>query len=438
MKKNFDKPFSRFYDEPDVDSAWHGMLRILDQQLPVSKPDRYKRTVIYIISVAAMLLATLVIMVPQKISNTKGPESKIVSTNRDHSNLVSPEQKQIDHGFAPGKQDDQKRGATVNTAAPASTHSYDSAKKDAAVVSADLSLKGYYINQARPFKPLINSRKTEARKVIDQQLILKLDLPNSILPPVNFLTEKATLDQVEIRGRMINISPVKDSAVLPLSAVTIKDSKERQLKKIGVQVGLSHNVGASWRAISPVVAITKRLSRKSFLSVAVGFNSQLTTNGFTPIEFVVLHDSSGQPYFDVAETNIRKLVYIDIPLYLKYAINKNFNLTAGVKLSLLQHSDVSTKEERFEALANLPPQLSNFPLITTSSLVLNQSYAQHYQIMKTNGRLIAGVEYRVNDVGITLQYEKSFSSNYRLTDFNGTQFRKRLSLLSVGLNYRLR
>ena len=439
MKKNFNKPFTRFYDEPDVDSAWDSMRKVLDAQLPVERRDRSKRSIIYYITAAAMLLLLLAALVVDKTFYFKEHNYKEVSKNGD---LVDHGvDKIIDRKNGPillnEKGDTDMDGAGyIATTPPTITNKTNKMEIVSGLILKRKNTYGY--KEASPIITPLSSMQNQLKNYYGRDSVLKNENDNLILQPAKFRTEINVPVRENMLVQVIQALPLRDTLATIFHPATIDVRKKRQLKKIGFDIGLYHNVGSSYKAIYPMVAFIKSLSRKSFVSLGVGFNSQININNFAPKEFTVINDTTNQVYFTLKQKNISKAVYIDLPVAIYYNVNNRISVHAGVQLSVLQKVEMKSVQSTFDFQSDLSQQLSTQVYTSTSSYTPNLVYAQDYTFLKTNGRFIAGVGYKLKDVGIKFQYAKSFSPNYSLTDFDGTQSLKKLSSFTIGINYLLR
>ena len=439
MKKNFDKPFSRFYDEPDVDSAWDSMRKVLDAQLPVERRDRSKRSIIYYITAAAMLLLLLAALVVDKTFYFNEHNYSEVPKNGGHvDNAVNKKIERKNGSIVLNEKGDtyMDEAGYIAIIPPTIT-----IKPNKIKIVSGLILKRkntYDFNQASHKTSPLSSMQNHSENYYGSDLVLENENDNLMLPPAKFRTEINVPVRENMLVQVIHALPLRDTLATIFHPATIDDRKKRQLKKIGFDIGLYHNVGSTYKAIYPMVAVTKSLSRKSFVSLGVGFNSQININNFAPKEFTVINDTTNQVYFTLKQKNISKAVYIDLPVAIYYNVNNRISVHAGVQLSVLQKVEMKSVQSTFDFQSNLSQQLSTRIFTSASSFTPNLVYAQDYTFLKTNGRFIAGVGYKLKDVGIKFQYAKSFSPNYNFTDFDGTQSLKKLSSFTIGINYRVR
>ena len=439
MKKNFDKPFSRFYDEPDVDSAWDSMRKVLDAQLPVERRDRSRRSIIYYITAAAMLLLLLAALVVNKTFYFNEHNYSEIPKNGGHiDNAVNKRIERKNDPILLSKKGniDMNGAGNIATTLPTITNKPD---KEKTVDMQILKHKNTYrYKEASHIISSLSSMQNQSENYYGSNSVLENENDNLILLPAKSRTEINVAVRENKLVPVIHALPLRDTLATIFHSATIDDRKKRQLKKIGFDIGLYHNVGSTYKAIYPMVAVTKSLSKKSFVSLGVGFNSQININNFAPKEFTVINDTTNQVYFTLVQKNISKAVYIDLPVAIYYNVNNRISVNAGVQLSVLQKVKIKSVQSTFDFQSDLSQLLPTRVYTSTSSYTPNTVYAQDYTFLKTNGRFIAGVGYKLKDIAIKFQYAKSFSPNYNFTDFDGTQSLKKLSSFTIGINYRVR
>jgi hypothetical protein len=64
------------------------------------------------------------------------------------------------------------------------------------------------------------------------------------------------------------------------------------------------------------------------------------------------------------------------------------------------------------------------------------TYAQEYEIYKTNWRLLAGVSYHLGKASINVQYQGSITDSYSVKDFNGVKNSSKIGFVSIGAMYK--
>lgn len=436
MKKNFNKPFSEFYDEPDVDSAWDSMRKVLDEQMPLEPRVLSKRSIIYYITAAAMLLLLLGALVVGKTFYSNEHSYKNFSKNGElANNTVNKRKQKIRATILLNKKCNAGMDGDNFVATIPQTITNKPVEKKTVQTPILQSKNTYRYKEASHIRTSLSS--TQMLREADDGSIFFVEAKHDIfiLPPEKPLA-KVNAIVPETKGiPIIHPQQLRDTSA---TSFHFADDKDKQLKKIGFNIGLYHNMGGSNKEIYPMVAVTKPLSKKFLVSLGVGFNSRVNINNFAPKEFTVINDTTNQVYFTVVQKHISKAVYIDVPLALNYKINHRVSINAGAQLSILQRVDINAEEKTFDFQSDLSEQISTRITTSTSSYTPNQLYAQDYSFFKINGRFIAGVGYQLKDIGIKFQYAKSFSPNYSLRDFDGTQSQKKLSSFTIGINYRVR
>ncbi len=251
---------------------------------------------------------------------------------------------------------------------------------------------------------------------------------------------QATVTDTGEIGLLAASGYTREAHSLPLATPDERPMETQHHKKqrIALRIEAHYNLGANITSIHPKISLLIPLSKKAFLSAGMGLNSQLRIKGLNPKEFVVLNDTVNQVYFTMEETKIRKAVYMDLPISFNYNLNKKISIGAGIQISVLQHTDVQREKNTFDFQSNLSREIAISPATTGTIFTAYQRYANDYKVMKTNGRLIAAASYKFRDLGIQIQYAKSITPNYQISDFNGIKREKRLSVLTVGFNYHVR
>lgn len=437
MSKNFENTSFIYQDEPDLDRAWSEMRKTLDQKLPVKKDNRSRRRFFYYYSIAAMLLLFLGALLLGTIYNF----------NHDRQAEHTAQKRETINNTALNNKDEVVSNITLkNTGIKQLNESGEDSQ-------AALSFNNI-LSQKKTFSSLflqnknskdITEKYSSTRKLSEKNnnskhgnlLVFDSDVKYSIINAETNYTksEIAELEKMILPDK--NPLTLKDSSIKTSEAAK-NDEQKKKKRLIGFEIGAYYNIGGSLSAIYPIAAITIPVSKKAFLSLGVGLNSQVKINSFAPKEFTVLNDTVNQAYFTVEQKNIRKAVYIDLPVSINYKINNRITVNAGVQLSVLQNIDIKAEKKTFDFQADLSQQISSRVFTNASSYTPYQVYAQDYTFMKTNWRFIAGIGYQFKNAGIKFQYQQSFSPNYRLTDFNGTKSEKRLSVFTVGLTYRIR
>lgn len=497
MSKNLNNLSSAFQDELDLDKAWSEMRKTLDQKLPIKEDKRSRRRFFYFYRIAAMFLLFLGALLlgtiyyfndDRQLIPTSLPPNRITSGNLNgtysnptlNNNSVSTG-KIVDTTVTAAK----IAPGVITTAVKIAVGEYAAEKKEIINIkslnikggdNSNTTLKETGIEQPNksgqvsqktlPLKDLLKENEAFSKQFLQNKngiektekysttrqlgkekntskskrgnrLVLEGDLKYSIIKAEAIFTDSVMAESEKVILQHKNSLILKDTS-LNISEAAKNDEQKKKKKLIGFEIGAYYNVGGSLNAIYPIAALTIPVNKKAFLSLGVGLNSQVKINDFAPKEFTVLNDTVNQAYFTVGQKNIRKAVYVDLPVSINYKINNRITVNAGVQLSVLQHVDVDTEEKTFDFQANLSQQVSSSVNTPASSSTPYQVYAQDYTLMKTNWRFIAGIGYQFKNVGIKFQYQQSFTPNYSLTDFNGAKFEKRLSIFTVGLTYRIK
>ena len=496
MSKNLNNLSLAFQDEPDLDRAWSEMRKTLDQKLPVKKDKHSRRRFFYFYRIAAMLLLFLGALLLGTIYYFDD-ERRAIPTSLPNAiaegdlNGNYPNPTLNNNSVSTGKIVDTTVTAAkiapgfITTAVKIAVGEYAAEKKETINIkslnnkgedSSNTTLKETWIEQPNksgqvsqktlPLKDVLKEKEDFSKQFLQNKngiektekyfttrqlgkekntskskrgnrLVLEGDLKYSIIKAEAIFTDSVMAESEKVILQHKNSLTLKDTS-LNISEAAKNDEQKKKKKLIGFEIGAYYNVGGSLNAIYPIAALTIPVNKKAFLSLGVGLNSQVKINNFAPKEFTVLNDTVNQAYFTVGQKNIRKAVYIDLPVSINYKINNRITVNAGVQLSVLQHVDVDTEEKTFDFQANLSQQVSSSVNTPASSSTPYQVYAQDYTLMKTNWRFIAGIGYQFKNVGIKFQYQQSFTPNYSLTDFNGAKFEKRLSIFTVGLTYRIK
>ena len=212
MKKNFDKPFSRFYDEPDVDSAWDSMRKVLDAQLPVERRDRSKRSIIYYITAAAMLLLLLAALVVNKTFYFKEHNYKEVPKNGDLvDNAVN---KKIERKNGPilsnEKGDTEMVGAGyIATTPPTVTIKPDKKKTVDMLILKRKNTYGYKV--ASPIISPLSSMQNQSEIYYGSDSVSKNENDNLMLPPAKSRTEINVPVRENMLVQVIHTLPLRDT-----------------------------------------------------------------------------------------------------------------------------------------------------------------------------------------------------------------------------------
>jgi len=438
VNNNFKNPPFIYEDEPDLDSAWSEMRKTLDEKLPVKGNDRSRRRFFYYIRAAAVFLLFLGAMLIGNIYYFNDEKQAELSNKGEAKNITALHNKDEVIGNAALKDTGNKHlnesGDISKSALPTQNILHEKKTFGSFFLqnkSSNADKEEYSLT------PQLSEKKDNRKSNYKNQLIFESDIKYSIVKAEANFTDSGITGPQKMLLPLRNAVTSNDTTIK--TSETAKNDKQKKKKKlIGFEIGAYYNIGGSLSAIYPIAAITIPLSKKAFLSLGVGLNSQVKINGFAPREFVVLNDTVNQAYFTVEQKNIRKATYIDLPVLFNYKLNKYFTLGAGVQLSVLQNIDMKTEKKTFDFLSNLAQEISSTVFTSNSAYTTYQAYAQEYTVMKTNWRFIAGVGYQFKHAGIKFQYEKSFTSNYSLLDFNGDKSDKRLSVFTVGLTYRIR
>ena len=438
MKNNLRNPPFTFNDEPDLDRAWAEMRKTLDEKLPVKRNDRSRRMFFYYIRTAAMLL---LLLGPLLIGNI--------------------------YYFNDGKQSDFPiKGETINSTALYSKDEVigNTALKDTGLKhlneSGEISKSALppqnIINEKKTFSslfqqnkssnadkdkyfvtPQLSEKKNNSKSKHSNPLVFENDVNYSIIKTEANFPKRGIIEPEKMLTQLKSPLTLIDTS-LKTSDAAKKDVQKKRKRLFSFEIGAYYNIGGSLSAVYPIATMGIPLSKKVFISLGAGLNSQVKIKDFAPKEFTVLNDTVNQTYFTVERKNVRKAAYIDLPVAINYKINNRFTVNAGIQLSVLQNVDIQTEEKAFDFQADLSQQVSPIVFATTSAYTPYQTYAQDYTVLKTNWRFIAGIGYQFKNAGIKFQYQQSFTPNYSLTDFNGVKSEKRLSVFTIGLTYRIR
>lgn len=438
MSKNFKNTSFIYQDEPDLDKAWSEMRKTLDQKLPVKKDNRSRRRFFYYYRTAAMLLLFLGTLLPGTIYNLNDDrQAEHTAQKRETINNTALNNKGEDISNTTLKDTGIKQLNESGEVSQAALSFKNILGQKKTFSSLFLQNKNSKYNTVKYSKPRqLSEKKHNNKSKHGNPLVFESDVKYSIIKAEANFTESEIAEPEKMILPHKNPLTLKDSSIKTSEAAK-NDEQKKEKKLIGFEIGAYYNIGGSLSAIYPIAAITIPVSKKAFLSLGVGLNSQVKINNFAPKEFTVLNDTVNQAYFTVEQKNIKKAVYIDLPVSINYKINNRITVNAGVQLSVLQNVDINAEKKTFDFQADLSQQVSSSVFTTASSYTLYQVYAQDYTLMKTNWRFIAGIGYQFKNAGIKFQYQQSFSPSYSLTDFNGTKSEKRLSVFTVGLTYRI-
>lgn len=383
--------------EFDLDHAWIQMRATLDRELPVQKRNRRRIAFLWWTRMAAMLITGISIAVftveMYHTGSSRDKQSMVVLPIDKNNVAKQSELPKAKNSFAetttfPNKNDDKHLSSPHSLAGKAL------AKR---VLAHPVFITGDEILHS------------PAAKVSAQEAASRIPYPASI-------------------GRR-NLSPVR---LYPIADALTKGQVKRS-RRAGVEIGLLYNSGTSASQLYPVLRYHQPLGDKLSISAGIAFNSPLAPKNFTVKEFMVLNDTTNQVYFTIRDNAIKKIVYLDLPVELHYAINKKWSVSAGVQLSISQEHSIDSKNTSYDFAADPTDRV---PLIGMTGYQPYQAYTQGYSIAKQNWRLLAGASYHFGKASIRVQYQGSLTNNYQVTDFNGEKMQGRLSLVTVGAFYK--
>ena len=439
MSKNFKNTTFIYQDEPDLDRAWNEMRKTLDQKLPVKKDNRSRRLFFYFYRIAAMLLLFLGALLLGTIYNFNDDrQAKHTAQKRETTNNSALINKDGVVSNTTLKDTGIKQLNGSGEVTQAADHNKN-------ILSEKKPFSGFFLQNKRSnadkekyfFTPQLSKEKDNKKNKHDDVLKFESDLNYSIITAEAIFPKKGIIEPEKMLSQLKSPFTLIDTS-LKTSDAAKQDEQKKKKRLIGFEIGAYYNIGGSLSAVYPIATMGIPLSKKVFISLGAGLNSQVKIKDFAPKEFTVLNDTVNQTYFTVERKNVRKAAYIDLPVAINYKINNRFTVNAGIQLSVLQNVDIQTEEKAFDFQADLSQQVSSGVFTTASSYTPYQAYAEDYTLMKTNWRFIAGIGYQFKNAGVKFQYQQSFTPNYSLTDFNGVKSEKRLSVFTIGLTYRIR
>lgn len=439
MSENFKNTTFIYQDEPDLDKAWSEMRKTLDQKLPVKKDTRSRRRFFYYYRIAAMLLLSMGVFLLGTIYNFHDDrQAKHTAQKGENINRTALNNKDEVIGNTTLKDTEVKQLNESGEVIQAADYFKNILSEKKTFSSLFQQNKSSNANKDKYFvTPQLSEKKNNSKSKHGNPLVFENDVNYSIIKTEANFPKRGIIEPEKMLTQLKSPLTLIDTS-LKTSDAAKKDEQKKRKRLFSFEIGAYYNIGGSLSAVYPIATMGIPLSKKVFISLGAGLNSQVKIKDFAPKEFTVLNDTVNQTYFTVERKNVRKAAYIDLPVSINYKINNRFTVNAGIQLSVLQNVDIQTEEKAFDFQADLSQQVSPIVFATTSAYTPYQTYAQDYTVLKTNWRFIAGIGYQFKNAGVKFQYQQSFTPNYSLTDFNGVKSEKRLSVFTVGLTYRIR
>lgn len=405
MNENSTMNNDQWKDEFDLGKAWMQMRDLLNKELPVQQRRRKKNGWLWWSRMAAMLIigvaiAVFTVQFYSSENNDKVAENKPVDSNRKDK-PKSP---------AGNKKDGKVSTMQKNNSLPLFTNVDDE------MIDANDKL----LTQKIKFRSDYNEQEKESSPgnylfAIDPSAQKLIASSNSLISDFNTISN--------------NILP-RDSArtlAAPASA--------KSYRRAGVELGVYYNTGSKVSNIYPVARYHFPIGKKTSVSAGIALSSTVAPKDFIVKEFMVLNDTANQVYFNVRNTSVNKITYLDLPLQLHYAIDPHWSVSAGVQLSVLQQSNNKSQSQSFDFLTNPVDEVGQ-TVLTMAGYQPYHNYAQEYEIYKANWRLLAGVSYHLGKASINVQYQGSVTDSYSVKDFNGDKSGSKIGFVSIGASYK--
>lgn len=406
MKENSTMNNDQWDDEFDLGQAWAQMHDLLDKELPVQQQRRKKAAWLWWGHMAAMLITGIAIAVftvqfysSEKNNSVAGNKPGAINTKERSGSFTGIENK--------------NNGKTSN------------------VKGNDLSKPIVHTHKEMSYANTV--RFIQKIKFTHDHIGQQRELQSSghLLLNDPFIAEKLLVSansSISDLNKISNHIPPHDSARTLAAAA-------KSFRRAGVELGVYYNTGSKLSNIYPVARYHFPIGKKTSLSAGIALSSTVAPKDFVVKEFMVLNDTANQVYFNVRNTSVNKITYLDLPLQLHYTIDPHWSVSAGLQLSVLQQSNNRSQSQSFDFFSDPVDQVGQTAL-TMAGYQPYHVYAQEYEIYKTNWRLLAGVSYHLGKVSINVQYQGSVTDSYSVRDFNGEKNGSRVGFVSVGAMYK--
>lgn len=408
MNENSTMNNDQWKDEFDLEQAWMQMHDLLNKELPVEQRRRKKTGWLWWSRMAAMLIIGVAIAVFTVQLYYSGNSDNRVAENEPGA--INEREKWGPFTGTKNKNNGKAISAQKND------HSQPIVHESKKVTDANNIGFIQKIKFIRGHKEQKEFQQSNYLSLVDQFTAEKLiATANSSISDLN---------------KISNNIPPRDSArtlAAPASA--------KSYRRAGVELGVYYNTGSKISNIYPVARYHLPVGKRTSLSAGIALNSAVAPKDLTVNEFMVLNDTANQVYFNVRNTSVNKITYLDLPLQLHYAIDPHWSLSAGVQLSVLQQSSGRSQSRSFDFLSDPVDQVGE-TVLTMAGYQPYHTYAQEYEIYKMNWRLLAGVSYHLGKASINVQYQGSVTDSYSLKDFNGEKNSSRIGFVSVGAAYK--
>ncbi|HEX2627746.1 MAG TPA: outer membrane beta-barrel protein [Chitinophagaceae bacterium] len=399
MNENSTMNNDQWNDEFDLEQAWTQMHELLNKELPVQQHRRKKSAWLWWCRMAAMLIIGVAIAV-----------FTVQFYSSENNNRIAESKPNSGSG-----KERSKTGKTGSSRQSVPTIVGSSQQPVAAIIGRVTR----FIQKIK-FTP----EQDDRQKYLSRDQLKLID---------KFIAEKiiaSSNSSINNLNTVNNNIPPRDSASTPAAPAAAKS-----YRRAGVELGVYYNTGSKVSNIYPVAKYHFPVGKKTSLSAGIALSSTVAPKNFIVKEFMVLNDTANSVYFNVRNTSVNKITYLDLPLQLHYAIDPHWSLSAGLQLSVLQQSNNKSQSQSFDFLSDPVDQVGQTAL-TMAGYQPYHTYSQEYEIYKTNWRLLAGVSYHIGKASINVQYQGAITNNYKITDFNGEINSSKVGFVSVGAMYK--
>jgi hypothetical protein len=425
MNNNMSDISFLYNEDPDLDKAWEDLRQKLDEKFPVKKYSRAKRFIAFLFKTSSifLILMTCYLLTNDYYDPHQSGSIIYINDDRDIAEPANKIRKLLSRNDALILREKNLVNDIFGSNATTSFFNVRNKKGDPHAIVRLLGNPKNGSKKGRNTEQADMKRKYAGTIGLDTSSIAML---NTIDPEKVFPSYK--INESSEDTALLNPSPAK---------------RNKEMKKgvIGFDIGAYYNIGNPLPSgIYPIANVNVLITKKSTISLGIGLSSNVSVRNFSPKEFIILNDTANLAQFSVTRNEVKKFTYIDLPVSFKYKISERWAAYAGAQISFLQNfsrePDHKIYDFQTELSKVIAPQFVSGP--TGVGLRPLLTYAEKYTIKKTNWRFIAGINYQIKDAGLKLQYQRSFTSNYDLFDFGGINSRKKLSLFTVGVYYRIR
>ncbi|TDW99873.1 outer membrane beta-barrel protein [Dinghuibacter silviterrae] len=213
----------------------------------------------------------------------------------------------------------------------------------------------------------------------------------------------------------------------------------------GFDVGLGANFPGSMRTVTvnnqskwepglyPVFITRYRLTPKLSLKAGVAGPSPVAYTKTLSQKNLTVMDSTVQAYAalpaSTSSTKIGRLLYLDVPVSVEWAVVRHLNVEAGIQYSRLLSEQDDTR-------TTITP-LTNLALYYVSNTATNQDQQQP-QVKTSDIRYLVGANYTWHRFSATVQYQRGLQHSANQVDDQGNSIVNRTSIAKMQIMYTLR